>query len=644
MKSKKTPTKTPGDFSRVVDLINNGGLKEAEVLCKKLLQNPHHSFDAHQLLATIYLHQERFIEAFTSSEEAIKIDNSQPAVWSNRSLALMGLNDLSNALLSVNQALELKPDFADAIFNKSNILSKMDRFNESLTQIKRYLRQNPSNYLGWAFRAKIHSQLKQYDEAINAYKEAFNLNPLSLEVLINLSLVLGEAGLYEEAELYLKKAISLNPNIYIAHLNLGVVYDKMGKFEKAKECILNAKKLNPQAPDVLLNLGIVCQKFDNGLEESLEYFNTLVGQDDKNAAYFFNRGVTLERLTRLPEAIADYESAIQFSDPISSIQPRWNRALSLLCNGDLQRGWKEYEIRFELDQMENRSFHKANFNKRWNGDKNLIKGKRLLVIAEQGLGDTLQFSRYVRFLVEAQVDVTLMIQKPLIGLFQSFQYPVRLLDTTQSPPMFDYYCSLMSLPYLLQAQVTGVPGDIFYLKAEPEKTNKWASRLGDSKCKRVGLVWSGGFRPDPALWLVNRRRNIELSKLESLKMEGIEFHSLQIGELPESELLVKYLQNWDGPEIKNHAEYLKDFTETAALLENLDLLISVDTSTPHLAGVLGKPVWLLNRFDTCWRWMLKSSTTPWYPSFRIFRQKTPGDWDSVVDELREALKEFAKSK
>ncbi|MBM3349758.1 MAG: hypothetical protein FJY58_08705, partial [Betaproteobacteria bacterium] len=204
MKSKKNPTKTPGDFSRVVDLINNGGLKEAEVLCKKLLPNPHHSFEAHQLLATIYLIQERFIEAFASSEEAIKIDNSQPVVWSNRSLALMGLNDLSNALLSVNQALELKPDFADAIFNKSNILSKMNRFSESLTQIKRYLIQNPSNYIGWAFSAKIHSQLKQYDEAIDAYKGAFNLNPLSIEVLINLSLVLVEVQLYEEAALYLE--------------------------------------------------------------------------------------------------------------------------------------------------------------------------------------------------------------------------------------------------------------------------------------------------------------------------------------------------------------------------------------------------------------------------------------------------------
>jgi hypothetical protein len=211
-------------------------------------------------------------------------------------------------------------------------------------------------------------------------------------------------------------------------------------------------------------------------------------------------------------------------------------------------------------------------------------------------------------------------------------------------PEFDYYCNLMSLPLLLKTTVETIPNEIPYLKADPDKVKAWADRLGPKVSKRVGLVWSGGFRPDrPDLWLLNRRRNIELIQLIGLKTEGIEFHSLQKGELPEAELVVQHLQNWDGPKIINHADLLTDFTETAALIENLDLLISVDTSTPHLAGALGKPVWLMNRFDTCWRWFLHRSDSPWYPTFRIFRQKSYDDWTPVVKEVKVALDEFAKT-
>jgi len=645
MKNKNVLSKrADGDLNLAVRSINSGNIEEAERLCIRFLEKNPHSFDAHQLMGSVCLHKELFIKALDFFDKALEINNTVPLVWSNRSLALMGAGKFDDAIHSVNQAITLDARFADALINKANILIKMERIEEALIYIDDYLIHKPNQYAAWLRKANLHFLLKQLNFAIPAFREALRIEPNSIEGLINFALALAESELYEESLIYLDKVIKINPNIYQAVLNVGVVYDKMGKFEKARDYMQQALKLNPNAPDILLNLGIVCQKIEGGLDQSLNCFNELIVQDSRNSIYYFNRGVTLDRLAMLDEAIADYDKAIELSDRVSSIQPRWNRALSLLSNGELKTGWEEYENRFDLEQMENRQFHDSNLHKRWNGDPSLIKNKRFFVLAEQGLGDTLQFSRYIKFLVQMEAQVILMVQKPLLELYQSLTYPVQLLHMEQPIPMFDYYCSMMSLPYLLRNFVDDIPQEINYLKADRIKVENWKTRLGPKKAKRVGLIWSGGFRPgSPNLWLVNKRRNIELSKLKSLRIEGIELHSLQVGELPESELLVLHLQNWDGPQIANHSQYLVNFTETAALLENLDLLISVDTSTPHLAGVLGRPVWLLNRFDTCWRWMLQRSDTPWYPSFRIFRQKSPDDWDSVVSEVSKALEDFSKS-
>ena len=281
----------------------------------------------------------------------------------------------------------------------------------------------------------------------------------------------------------------------------------------------------------------------------------------------------------------------------------------------------------------------------WNGDPFIIQGKNLLVRAEQGLGDTIQFCRYVKLLHEMKAkEVILRVQKPLLKLLDRIEGVTAVVSDSEPMPNFDLYCNLMSLPLLLKTSLNNIPNQIPYIKADPIKVKEWAERLGPKVNKRVGLVWSGGFRPDrPDLWLLNRRRNIELVKLRDLKTEGIEFHSLQKGELPEAELVIQYLKDWDGPQIINHADALNDFTDTAALLENLDLLISVDTSVLHVAGALGKPVWLLNRFDTCWRWFLERDDSPWYPSVRIFRQKSFDDWDPVITDVKRALMSFAAS-
>jgi hypothetical protein len=209
-------------------------------------------------------------------------------------------------------------------------------------------------------------------------------------------------------------------------------------------------------------------------------------------------------------------------------------------------------------------------------------------------------------------------------------------------PLFDYYCPLMSLPLALKTTLATVPSEVPYLHASVERVQYWKDKLGARTKARVGLVWSGGFRPNqPELWSVNDRRNIPLAKLAQLKHPGIEFFSLQKGQPAESELSELIANSWDGPNLKDHTSDLHDFGETAALIEQLDLVVSVDTSVAHLAGALGKPLWLLNRFDTCWRWLLDRADSPWYPSARVYRQARFGEWEEVVQRLRSDLDRWA---
>jgi hypothetical protein len=274
----------------------------------------------------------------------------------------------------------------------------------------------------------------------------------------------------------------------------------------------------------------------------------------------------------------------------------------------------------------------------WLG-KESIAGRTILIHAEQGLGDTVQFCRYAKLLAERGASVILEVQAPLLKLLEGAEGVSRLIASgSEWPPDIDYQCPLMSLPLAFATTLASIPADVPYLSSNPEKVSFWREKLGERQKLRVGLVWSGGFRPEqPELWAVNSRRNIPLSKLAPLVHPEIEFYSLQKGQPAESELAELRAGGWEGPELVDFTGLLTDFSDTAALIECLDLVISVDTSIVHVAGALAKPVWVLNRFDTCWRWLLQRSDSPWYPTLRLFRQERPGDWDGVVERARTEL-------
>jgi hypothetical protein len=270
-----------------------------------------------------------------------------------------------------------------------------------------------------------------------------------------------------------------------------------------------------------------------------------------------------------------------------------------------------------------------------------VKSKTILLHSEQGLGDTIQFCRYANLVKAQGATVILQVEAPLVRLLSTLKGADLVVERGAALPDFDLHASLMSLPRAFRTSLQTVPAEVPYLSAEPDEIAAWARKLGPRTRPRVGLVWAGGFKQErPDLWSVYRRRDAPLRMLAPLARADVDFVSLQKGEPAESELADLDAAGWDGPAMLNPAADLHDFSDTAALIENLDLVIAVDTSTAHLAGALGKPVWILNRFDTCWRWMLERTDSPWYPTARLFRQKSFNDWEPVVRDVAEALTAF----
>ena len=637
----KNQSKSEVSLTKAVALHQKGERDQAQKIYEEIIKNEPQFFDAIQLLGVVLLQKELFQDALKRFDEALKISEQQPSVWSNRGMALKGLGKFDEALKSIDRAIKIDPNFAESFYNKGNVLLSLKRLQDAVLAFDQFTELVPTNPFPFFLKGNLLQQLERKPEAMRAYESAVALKPDFIEAMNNLGLCCVDLGDPDRGMIFFDKILKAHPKYYEAIGNKGVALEKLGRYLEAVDAQDEALAINPKFIHAHQNKGVALEKLGD-LQGAIKCYDDALLIDPTYAAAYFNRGYVFDRLLRFDEALKNYDKAISLTP--DAVDTRWNRSLLLLCSGDYEEGWREYENRTKLKHAV-LSYDKSKFHGReWLGLQQSVNRATILLRSEQGLGDTIQFCRYVKVLKDLGASVVLEVQPPLVKLLKNLDGLDQIIRQGENLPSFDFYCNLMSLPYLLGTTVESIPNNVPYLKADAKLVELWKQKLGPKVSKRVGLVWSGGFRPDqPELWSINKRRNIELVKLKDFKVEGVEFHSLQKGELPESELVVLYLQDWDGPKIINHADALNDFMDTAALIENLDLVISVDTSTAHLAGALGKPVWLMNRFDTCWRWFLKRGDSPWYPTFKIFRQPNPYDWDSVTKDIAVRLKELAKS-
>ena len=471
-------------------------------------------------------------------------------------------------------------------------------------------------------------ELGHPDQALVHYDHAIALRPNDAGTLNNRGSVLHALGRTDDALHSYDAALALRPTLAIAHYNRGNLFRHTNRPAEALACYDRAIALQPDLMEAINNRGVALQLL-NRHAEALEAHDQALALRPTDADALNNRAAALLALNRHAEARACYDRALAADPEMAGAHV--NRAYCLLAQGDFARGWAEQEWRWRLPNF--REARRELPQPRWEGGPE-IDGKTILLWPEQGLGDVLQFCRYVP-LVAARANVVLEAPQPLVRLLCSLSGGGQIIVPGQTPPQFDLQCPLMSLPLAFRTGLATIPDQTPYLEANPAEVAVWRRRLAGLTGLRVGLVWAGNPRDfDPTFRAVDQRRSLPLAQLAPLaRLRGVDLVSLQKGEAASQARTPP-----PGMVIHDWTDWLQDFADTAALIEALDLVISVDTSVVHLAGALGKPVWVLNRFDTCWRWLIGREDSPWYPTARLFNQTSPGDWDGVVSRVAAALR------
>jgi tetratricopeptide (TPR) repeat protein len=569
----------------------SGRLTDAEAFYQRALAaQPGHA-DALHLRGLLAYQLKRYDAAAELIGQAIEQNRRDPIYFSNLGAVLSDQGKHAEAVANFDQALALSPDHAEAFNNRGNALKNLRRFDDALASYDRALALKPDYAEAYNNRGNMLAQLKRFEEALTSFERAYALRPDSV-ALSNSGNALKELGRYDEALVNFDKALGLSPAYAEIINNRGNVLKDMGR-----------------------------------LEEALASYDKAVALRPDYAEAFSNRGNVLTELRRFEEALASYASAVA-ADP-SYAQAHWNEALIRLLTGDYERGWIKAEWRWKCPAL---GLPQRNFAQPlWLGAEP-VDGKTILIHNDQGLGDALHFCRYVPLLAERGAHVIVEIQEPLRQLMSGLAGVSRCISKTQQLPEFDIHCSMGSLPLAFGTRLGTIPSVTPYLHA-PADSN-WEARLGRKERPRIGLVWSGNPRH-----LNDRKRSIALSTLSALFDVDATFVSLQKEMRPGDEVILK-----ERNDILNVGPSLDHFADTAAVISHLDLVISVDTSVAHLAGALGRPVWILLPFAPDWRWLLDRDDSPWYPTARLFRQTESREWPSVVARLRDALCDFIEKR
>jgi len=483
-----------------------------------------------------------------------------------------------------------------------------------------------------------HLQLKEFDKAHALLNQALVSSPSESEVFRLMSVNLALQFKFEDALKLIDQAIKFDPSSGVAYSNRGNILKELGRHEEALEALDIAIKFLPTYAEAYNNKGNVLQERGD-YEDALTWFDKAISLQPNYAQAYNNKGNCFVKLQRYEDAMGCYNVS-------TSIDPQyadcyWAKAALQLSLGDFDNGWQNYESRWFIDSPVAFLYRKI---PRLESLED-IADKKVLIWAEQGLGDTLQFCRYIKPLFELGAQITFRVPAPLLNILEGLTKFCNLVAINDiKNDGFDFQSPLLSLPLLFKTDLDSIPNQIPYLGVNEAQKRLYEPDFSGKKNLRVGLIWNGGFRAEhPELWAINRRRNIELDQIAELQgIPGVDFYGLQKGDPAESELAARKDQVW--PDLVNCAHLLNDFADTAALMECMDLIISVDTSSAHLAGALGKPVWMLNRYDSCWRWLRDREDSPWYPTAKIYQQKQPGSWDEVIGRVRLDLNGLAQKK
>ena len=564
-------------------------------------------------------------EAVDHYARALGLVPNDAALWTELGTTQLTSGRLAEALQSCDQAVRLRPSDAETHYNRGWVLLRRQDFGAAEAAFKTALALQPAHRsallnLGFAQEAQARGQ-----DALLTFEQLLTLDPENRVARLQRGLLLSALNRHREAVAALTAALETSPDHREALAARGGAFRMLDDWDRAAADLDRALLLNPDNVPALIDRGNVFQDLQR-YDAALDCYNKALALAPDNLTALMNRGGALQSLQRHAEALETYQNALAVhpghDDALLSV------SLCQLRAGTWREGWIGYETR--LRQSPWTEALPTFSGPRWDGVSDL-RGKRVLLASEQGLGDTIQFSRFARLVADRGASVILGVEPRLRRLMQGLAGVSAIAVTNDPDPVYDVYIPLMSLIALFdlgpEAVATGGP----YLRADPDAAAAWRARLAALPGLKVGLAWAGDpRRHDRTAFLMDRRRSIALERLAPLlAVDGVTFVSVQKG-YPAC------------PPVVDWTNELADFADTAALIEELDLVISVDTAVAHVAGALGRPVWMLNRFDRCWRWMWDRSDTPWYPTMRLFTQATPGVWDDVVADVATALAATAK--
>jgi tetratricopeptide (TPR) repeat protein len=610
-------------FARGFAAHRDGRLTEAERDYQAALSAEPSHVDALHLLGVLRHQQGQHAEAAELVGRAVNLRPSDPGLQLNLGNALKALGRIDDAIERFRNALHLQPGFSLAQYNLGNAYAAAGRHEDAADAFEKALQLQPADAPTWNNFGNALLGMRRYEEGANAFRRALQIRPGHAGAHNNLGMALNGLGDTAGAIEQFREAIKAEPNYVAAHFNLGNLLDASGHSEQAVIELEKVLRMQPHFAPAHFGLGHALAAIGRHAQ-ALPQFERAVGLDPKYGVAWVGLANTHLALGAHKAALRAYDEALRL-DP-QFVAAQLNRAMALLALGDYARGLRGYEWRLQtagsvaIPQVP-----------RWHGEP--MPGRTLWIRSEQGFGDTLQFARFVPFAAKLVGEIVLEVQPALLALLEPAAHAagVSLKSTADTPPpKADAFCPLLSLPLALGIlDPDAIPTRTPYLVVPAAYRKKWRGSLGGQAKRNIGIAWSGRIQP-------GETRSIPLELLDPLfALPGIDWVVLQPAIADEERVMLDAHRNAKAIHRLDErtARRLDDFADTAAIVSRLDGVVSVDTALAHLAGALGKPLWLMLPFAADWRWGIDTPTSPWYPKAQLFRQAAPGAWAGVIERV-----------
>jgi tetratricopeptide (TPR) repeat protein len=623
------------EFSRAFRLDRQGRIADAAVAYRRVLASEPHNGDVLHLLGVALAKMGRVQDAVGLIGNAVKMQPRNFVMQTDLGSALSELGRYTEAIACYRQALASKPDLSAAHRGSGIALLHLGRFEQAVWNLEQAVRLAPNDAFAYGDLGVALGRLNRSQEALHCFERAIDLNPNHADAHRNRGLIQAARGLFADALASFDRALALVPNAFDMHFNRGVALNQLERPAESLAAFERALALDGNSFEAFNNRGVALVQLSRPEEAVRSFMRAALCKPDHSESYT-NAGNTLKGLKRYREALENFDRALSIKP--DDVMTTWSKALTKLTLGEFREGWPLYESRLRLAHL--LPLQPRFSAPRWTGAES-VAHKIVLVHAEQGLGDTVQFCRYVTLLEARGARVVFEVQPVLRTLLGSLKIHGSLVNQGESLPAFDLVCPLLSLPLAFRTEIDQIPGGVPYLKADEAAARAWKKRLSVIPGLKVGLHWQGNAATEKQPWL--RGRSFALSEAAGLAhLPEVSLVSLQKGEGSEQRETVPFksrIAQLTDPRAMGPEE----FADTAALVTALDLVITSDTAIAHVAGALGVPVWVILPFESDWRWMSAREDSPWYPTMRLFRQRSAGDWAEVFKRVADELRALAVS-